>query len=221
MDTRIAKKEWSPAIRVNHWGMVASIFTLIVTGFYIALPFSISSGETTWKFLMGDMRFIHILFGVFLVFIFIWRAYLMFFSSFHADWKDLFAWLDLKNMLQQIKFYLLLTSKPHQHRLLYGPLQSLAYVGCIFMLFLIVLTGIILTGACYHAGITAWTYELLRPVETMMGGLAGVRYIHHIVMWLFLLFFVVHLYMAFWYDCVFREGTVSSMINGLLFKKKK
>ena len=38
---------------------------------------------------------------------------------------------------------------------------------------------------------------------------------------LFLLFFVVHLYMAFWYDCVFKEGTVSSMINGLLFKKKK
>lgn len=221
MDTRTAKKEWSPAIRVNHWGMVASILTLIVTGFFIAMPFSVSSGETTSKFLMGDMRFIHILFGVFLVFIFIWRMYLMFFSRFHADWKDFFAWADPKNTIQQIKFYLLVSNKPPAHRFLYGPMQSIAYAGCIFMLFLIVLTGIILTGAGYHAGITAWTYEVLRPVETMMGGLAGVRYIHHIVMWLFMLFFIVHLYMAFWYDCVFREGTVSSMINGLLFKKKK
>jgi len=88
------------------------------------------------------------------------------------------------------------------------------------MLFMIVLTGIILTGAGYHAGITAWTYELLRPVETMMGGLAGVRYIHHIVMWLFMLFL---LYIFIWLSgttAFFREGTVSSMISGLLFKKK-
>lgn len=218
-DTRIPKKEWSVPLRINHWVMVVSILVLIVTGFYIAYPFTVFSGETVDKFLMGDMRFYHILFGIILVFIGIWRCYLALFSRFHADWKDFFAWLDLKNMLQQIKFYLLVTRKPPEHRFLYGPLQSLAYGGCMLMLFGIIVTGIILTGACYHAGLTAWVYNLLKPVEAMMGGLAMVRIIHHVLTWLFILFGGVHLYMAFWYDAVFQEGTVSSMIGGRVFRK--
>ncbi len=220
-DKRIANKEWSVGLRINHWAMVVSIFVLIFTGFYTALPFTVAPGETTSKFLMGDMRFFHILFGVFLVYIFIWRIYLMFFSRFHADWKDFFAWFDLKNFFQQIKFYTLTSSRPPVYKYYYGPLQSIAYTGCMLMLLVIVVTGIILTGAGYGAGITHWAYNVLRPVETMLGGLAGTRFIHHICSWLFILFFVVHLYMAFWYDCVFGEGTVSSMIGGKIFKKAK
>ena len=220
-DKRVAKKEWSATLRANHWTMAISIFILIATGFYIAFPLTDASGETTWKFLMGDMRFYHLLFGILLVFIFIWRMYIMFFSRFHADWKDFFAWADPKNLIQQIKFYLLISKKPPEHKFLYGPLQSLAYGGCMLMLLVIVVTGLILTGACYHDGLTLWTANLLKPVEIMLGGLAGVRWIHHICTWLFILFFVVHLYMAFWYDAVFQEGTVSSMIGGRLFKKTK
>jgi Ni,Fe-hydrogenase I cytochrome b subunit len=29
----------------------------------------------------------------------------------------------------------------------------------------------------------------------------------------------VHIYMAFWYDVMFRQGTVSSMISGIVYKK--
>ena len=104
MDTRQPIKEWSVPIRINHWGMVISIFTLIVTGFYIAGPFTVYEGETVKKFFMGDVRFIHILFGVFLSFIFIWRVYLAFFSKFHADWKDFFAFTDWPNTIKQLKF---------------------------------------------------------------------------------------------------------------------
>ena len=84
-------KEWSAAIMINHWAMALSIFVLIVTGFYIADPCTIYQGETVDKFFVGNMRYVHILFGIFLMFIFIWRLYLAFFSRFHADWKDFFA----------------------------------------------------------------------------------------------------------------------------------
>jgi len=213
------KQEWSVAIRINHWAMALSIFVLIVTGFYIADPFTLSSGETVDKFFMGNMRFVHILFGMFLVFIFIWRIYLAFFSSFHADWKDFFAWTNLGNFWKQIKFYLLISKEPPEHTHLYGPLQSLAYGGLLFMLLLICLTGLILMGAGYHAGLTAFVYFLLKPLENFVGGLATVRWIHHILTWLFILFIVVHVYMAFWYDVIFKEGTISSMISGRLFRK--
>jgi Ni/Fe-hydrogenase 1 B-type cytochrome subunit len=64
-------------------------------------------------------------------------------------------------------------------------------------------------------------YFVLKPVENLLGGLAVVRYIHHIFTWLFILFIVVHIYMAFWYDAVLKQGTVSSMIGGTKFKQIK
>jgi Ni/Fe-hydrogenase 1 B-type cytochrome subunit len=219
MDTRQPIKEWSVPIRINHWGMVISIFILIATGFYIAGPFTVYQGETVKKFFMGDVRFVHILFGVFLSFIFIWRVYLAFFSKFHADWKDFFAFTDWPNTVKQLKFYALVSKEPAEHKYLYGPMQSLAYGGLMVMILFIVLTGVILMGAGYHAGLTGLIYKIVKPFENLVGGLAMVRWIHHILTWCFILFIVVHIYMAFWYDVIFRQGTVSSMISGFVYKK--
>ena len=164
MDTRQPIKEWSVPIRINHWGMVISIFILIATGFYIAGPFTVYEGETVKKFFMGDVRFVHILFGVFLSFIFIWRVYLAFFSKFHADWKDFFAFTDWPNTVKQLKFYALVSKEPAEHKYLYGPMQSLAYGGLMVMILFIVLTGVILMGAGYHAGLTALIYKIVKPL---------------------------------------------------------
>lgn len=219
MEAIVPKKEWSVAMRINHWVTAFAICILIVTGFYIAKPFTIGAGETVDKFFMGDVRFWHIFFGVLLFFLFLWRVYLAFFSRFHADWKDFFAWVEIKNFITQIKFYLLVSKERPAHNYLYGPLQALAYAGLLFMVFLIIVTGLILLGAGYHAGWTSLLYSMVKPLETMMGGLAIVRWVHHILTWCFILFIVVHIYMAFWYDAVFQEGTISSMISGKVFRK--
>jgi Ni/Fe-hydrogenase 1 B-type cytochrome subunit len=211
-------KEWSASMRINHWAVALSIFVLIVTGFYIADPFTISSGETVDKFFMGNVRFVHILFGTFLIFLSIWRLYLAFFSRFHADWRDFLAWTDIKATIEQIKFYLLISEHPEK-KYLYGPMQALAYTGCWFLGVVTTVTGLILMGAGYHAGLTSMASFVLKPIENLLGGLAMVRYIHHVFTWLFILFIIVHIYMAFWYDAVLKQGTVSSMIGGTTFKK--
>jgi Ni/Fe-hydrogenase 1 B-type cytochrome subunit len=211
-------KEWSASLRINHWCVAISIFVLIVTGFYIADPFTISSGETVDKFFMGNVRFVHILFGTFLIFLSIWRLYLAFFSRFHADWRDFLAWTDIKATIEQIKFYLLISEHPEK-KYLYGPMQALAYTGCWFLGVVTTVTGLILMGAGYHAGLTSMASFVLKPIENLLGGLAMVRYIHHVFTWLFILFIIVHIYMAFWYDAVLKQGTVSSMIGGTTFKK--
>jgi len=221
MEKIISVKEWSGAMRINHWAMALSIFILIVTGFYIATPFTIAQGATIDKSFMGDVRFVHLLFGVILLFLFIWRIYLAFFSRFHADWKDFLAFTNIPNFIHQIKFYLLITKEGPEYKTLYGPLQSLAYLGLLFLVFVICVTGLILMGAGYDKGFSAVAYFILRPVENLLGGLAMVRYIHHIFTWFFILFIVVHIYMAFWYDFVLKKGTVSSMISGNVFKKVK
>ena len=219
MDKRVAIKEWSLAMRANHWLMALSIFILIPTGFYIYSPITVLTGETGDKFLMGSMRYVHILFGTILTFVFIWRIYMMFFSRFHADFKDLFAWTDFRNFWTQIKFYALISEVKPRHTHLYGPLQSLAYGGLIIMWLLIVITGLVLMGANHDAGIIGAINGPLLWVGNLLGGLGIVRYIHHILTWLFIIFIAVHIYMAFWYDVVFKEGTVSSMISGRVFKR--
>ena len=211
-------KEWSASMRINHWCVAISIFVLIVTGFYIADPFTISSGETVDKFFMGNVRFVHILFGTFIIFLSIWRLYLAFFSRFHADWRDFLAWTDIKASIEQIKFYLLISEHPEK-KYLYGPMQALAYTGCWFLGVVTTVTGLILMGAGYHAGLASIASFVLKPIENLLGGLAMVRYIHHVFTWLFILFIIVHIYMAFWYDAVLKQGTISSMIGGTTFKK--
>jgi len=221
MEKRTPVMEWTAPIRIHHWAMAISIFYLIVTGWYIADPFTVSSGETVHKFLMGDMRFYHLLFGVILTILFFWRIYMGFFARFHAKWENFLAIADWKNFIKQIKFYLLVSKERPDHVYLYGPLQAMSYAGLFLMIFLIVITGLILTGADYNHGLLGIIAWMLTPLERLMGGLAGVRYFHHILTWLFVLFVIVHIYMAFWYDIVFKEGTVSSMINGLVFKTKE
>jgi len=212
------KTDWSVSIRLNHWMTAVAILILIGTGFFIAEPFTVSAGETAEKFLVGQVRFWHTLFGVFLVFLFLWRVYLAFFSRFHADWNHFLAWTDWRNFVKQIKFYLLISRERPEHVYLYGPLQSLAYIGLFGMVFLISLTGLILLGAGYHAGWTAFVYGMVKPIENVLGGLANVRWFHHILTWCFVLFILVHVYMAFWYEAIFQEGTISSMVSGKLFR---
>jgi Ni/Fe-hydrogenase 1 B-type cytochrome subunit len=221
MEKRTPVREWTVPVRVHHWAMALSVFFLIVTGWYIADPFSTSSGETVHKFLMGDMRYYHLLFGVILTILFVWRMYMGFFERFHAKWENFLAITDWKNFVKQIKFYLLVSNERPDHVYLYGPLQALSYMGLFVMIFFIVITGLILTGAGYHHGLLGLAGWILTPVERLVGGLAMVRYVHHILTWLFVLFIIVHIYMAFWYDIVFKEGTVSSMINGMVFKAKE
>ena len=212
------KKEWWLSIRLIHWSVVISVFTLLISGFYIAGPLSHGAGTTADKFCMGNIRSLHTFFGVFLTFLMIWRAYMGLFAKFHARWHDLLAWTNIHNLVTQIKFYLLLSEKKPKHEYQYGPLQSLAYSGLIFLQIMIILTGLIMVGANYHAGLSLWLGGLLKPVEITMNGLAGVRLIHHII-WGFILFIMVHVYMAVWIDIVYKEGTISSMISGRVFRK--
>jgi Ni/Fe-hydrogenase 1 B-type cytochrome subunit len=154
------QKEWSVAIRYNHWIMAFSIFVLIVTGFYIAQPFTIYKGETVHKFFMGNVRIIHEFFGIILLFIFIWRIYLAFFSKFHADWKDFLAWTNLPNAVKQVRFYLLISKEPPEHTHLYGPLQAISYAGLLFLVFLIALTGMIMMGLVTMQDGRPWSMAL-------------------------------------------------------------
>ena len=43
------------------------------------------------------------------------------------------------------------------------------------------------------------------------------RHIHHLLMWIFIIFSIVHIYLVFYHDYIERNGVTSSMIGGWKF----
>ena len=68
-------------------------------------------------------------------------------------------------------------------------------------------------------GLGLFLYNYLRPLEAMMGGLAMVREIHHIVMWGILIFLPIHVYMAIFNSIMGKEGSIDAIISGYKFIK--
>ena len=222
IEAREVHLEWSAAVRLNHWLTVAVILVLIVTGFYIADPITIPTGETTYKSFMADVTLWHASAGIALAMLFIWRLYLAFFSRFRRDWRDFVAWMDWGCLVKEARYYLLIDREGPEHaQCVFGPIQSLAYFALWIGIIVIAATGFILMGANHQDWFSTAGYFVFKPVLKIMGNLATVRYVHHVMTWFFILFLIVHVYMAVWYDTVLRDGIMSSIIGGRRFKKIK
>ncbi|MBQ7232086.1 MAG: cytochrome b/b6 domain-containing protein, partial [Bacillales bacterium] len=56
----------------------------------------------------------------------------------------------------------------------------------------------------------------------LLGGNSyAVRSLHHLVAWGFIIFVVIHIYMAFREDWLERNGTMSSIFTGYKFESKE
>jgi len=51
-------------------------------------------------------------------------------------------------------------------------------------------------------------------VVPFLGGDIHTRQLHHILMWGFILFSIIHIYLVFYHDYIERRGVTSSMIGG-------
>ena len=62
--------------------------------------------------------------------------------------------------------------------------------------------------------------RLFAWVVPVMGGDFAVRQWHHICMWFFVLFTMVHVYLVFYHDYVEGRATTSSMVGGWKFERE-
>src|ERR1039457_1729709 len=58
-------------------------------------------------------------------------------------------------------------------------------------------------------------------VVPILGGDEGVRYWHHLVLWFFVSFIIIHVYLAFYHDYIEGRGTISSIVGGWKFEREK
>ncbi|MDR1975641.1 MAG: Ni/Fe-hydrogenase, b-type cytochrome subunit [Campylobacteraceae bacterium] len=220
---REVEAEYTASTRWVHWIRFFSIIALTVTGFYIAYVFvapEVSSEPTL--FLQAKMRMVHEIFGFILIAITIYKTYIFFFDKSKVEKLEIVSAKDFvspKAWIAQIKYYLFLGEHPRLKGV-YNPLQFAAYVMLYLMVALLSLTGLILYVHIYHDGLGGALYPIMRWFEALMGGLANVRVIHHIAMWVVLIFVPVHIYMVIFNSIKGKEGALDAVVSGLKFKRK-
>ncbi len=218
----VMELEFTPFYRWHHWIRVFSTLALIITGFYISVPFvsPIVNAEPT-NFLNAYFRSWHEIFGFVFIAMYIAKTYYFFFSAKDrieiTSFKDV---LNLKNWLNQVGYYLLLSKHPKLSGA-YNVIQLMAY-----LFFYIVITGLLLTGLIlyannYHEGFGGLIQGPMKFFEVMFGGLANVREMHHLLMWGVILFIVGHVYMVVFNAVYGKEGNVDTIFSGYRWKRKE
>lgn len=217
---RKAVYEFSIGLRLTHWLRAISIVVLVGTGFYLSYVFQspISTGEPV-NFMQAKYRFAHEVAGFLLIACVIFKTYLFFTDK--VSKKELASFenlLNLKMWIEQIKFYLFLGKHP-KIKGVYNPLQFASYILFYLVIAGIILTGLILYVHVYHDGLGGMLYSILRPIEAMLGGLAEVRTWHRILMWVIIVFVVVHIYMAVFNAVKGKDGALDAIFSGYKYEK--
>jgi Ni/Fe-hydrogenase 1 B-type cytochrome subunit len=161
--------------------LVAAIL-LIITGFYIHYPFVGNGGG----FLMSIMRGVHFFAaGVFTISV-VLRIILMFLGR-NRDWSSFLPnWRDIIVLPRVVAYYLHLGDMPELKKK-YNPLQMMAYTAIFLLAIFQIISGFALM---FPDGGLAWfNYGIF-------GSEVNTRVAHYIINWIFVLFLIVHMYLA-------------------------
>ncbi len=206
-------KDWSMGYILDHWIRVIAIAVLIFTGIYIHTPFIAGGPDST---IMASMRFFHFLCAYALILGLVIRIYMAFKSTFDADWKDFSITGNLKNVPDILSYYLFIKGSHKDYRK-YNPLQALAYLVPALVIIFTILTG----GALYHGklfGILTCP-DSFRWVSSILGGESYTRIWHILAMWYFIVFVLIHMYLAISISVINKDRTFTSIFTGYKLKK--
>lgn len=211
---------WQLPVRLYHWVNALAVTTLAVTGYIIGKPLSLPVGGEAWlNYGFGTVRFIHFLSAFVFFFNFLFRIYWGFVGNRFAHWENFlpFRKKQWKEVIQVLKIDVLQAEgKPIEstgHNSLAGFTYFLTFLAFLFQS----MTGF----GLYAAMSDAWLPRLFAWIVPLMGGDFAVRQWHHLMMWFFIIFSMIHVYLVFYHDYVEARGVISSMAGGWKFIEKE
>ncbi len=212
---------WQLPVRAFHWLNALAITILIITGFIISNPPAfLSKGEAYNQFWMGRVRMIHFISAYIFVAVMLMRIYWMFVGNKYASWRvfNPFTKKGLKEVIHVIKIDLLLIGKEEDINHIsvgHNRVAAFSYVAMFFLALVMVFTGF----GLYSDMSDWWFPNIFSWVPEFLGGDFQTRAIHHISTWFFILFTMVHVYLAFFHDWLEGRAEISSMISGYKFAR--
>lgn len=207
---------WELPVRVFHWINALAITTLCITGYMIGKPPAIMFGGEAWeRYLFGWIRYIHFVAAYIFVANFVFRIYWGFVGNKYANWKNFIPTTRkyFQEMWEVLKIDIFQT-KSGEHM----AVGHNALAGFIYFLTFIAFGIQVITGFGLYAAMSeSWFAGLFTWVVPLFGADSGVRNLHHLLMWFFILFTIVHIYLVFYHDYVEGRGEISSMGGGWKF----
>jgi Ni/Fe-hydrogenase 1 B-type cytochrome subunit len=205
---------WEWPVRAAHWVIACSIALLSITGFYIGHPFISVPGEARMHFMMGTMRTIHLYAGIAFALAVVARVIWMFLGNEWARWTQLVpvSKARIVGIWHTFLWYLFLPAKPPPSPG-HNPLAGAAYVGVYGLCFVQIVTGFGLYAL--YAGANSVFHPFVWFVPIL--GAQMFHWVHHVVMWLLLGFFVHHFYSSYYFSWHEKNGTIDSILTGFKF----
>lgn len=204
---------WSVLFRLFHWMLALSIVCLAITGFYINNPWSNTMIEGSASFPMATMRYIHFIAAYTLTSAVLIRLFLFFFGNAQERIWDLLPITkrnlnNLKSTLLRYSYIIDEDQKRLGHNMVAGFTYLIVFAAAVFMIF----SGFYML----YPETPFWA----KWGVALLGSQQSARFLHHLVMWWFLIFAFIHIYFCVWNDCKNPEGLISSIFSGAKFKHK-
>ncbi len=211
---------WEIPVRFYHWLNFLAILCLAVTGFLIGKPLAIqNAAEASHSYWFGIIRFIHFTAAYIFFFNFLFRIFWGFVGNRFARWDNFIIHRrrQVKEIGDVLKIDILQSVEEPMDTIGHNALAGLTYFGTFLAFLFQAMTGF----GMYSAMSQGWLPRLFTWVSPLLGGDFALRRWHHLTMWLFILFAIIHVYLVFYHDYVEGRGVLSSMGGGWKFVEKE
>ena len=207
---------WEQPVRFFHWINALAIVVLCITGYIIGNPPALMSGqEASDQYIFGTIRFVHFAAAYVFLFNFIFRLYWGFVGNKFASWKNFIPHNKkfFKEIWQVLRIDIFLAKGKEHLSIGHNALAGFIY----FMTFLAFLVQVFTGFGLYASMSDAWIPSLFGWVYNLAGSDFVLRNWHHVLMWFFVVFSLIHIYLVFYHDYVEGRGEASSIIGGWKF----
>jgi Ni/Fe-hydrogenase 1 B-type cytochrome subunit len=196
------------------------LLELAATGYLIGSALAVQASiEASFGYWFGTVRFIHFVAAFVFFFNFAFRIFRGFVGNKYADWRNLILYR--KDRIEEIKEVLAVDIFQARGKPLesvgHNPLAGFTYFVSFLAFLFQRVTGFGLYAAMSHS----WLAGLFAWVVPLMGGGFAVRQWHHLMVWFFLIFAMVHVFLVFYHDYAEGRGVTSSMVGGWKFIEKQ
>ncbi|HTO92891.1 MAG TPA: Ni/Fe-hydrogenase, b-type cytochrome subunit [Bacteroidota bacterium] len=211
---------WQLPVRLYHWVNALAVLALAVTGYLIGSPLAVANAsEASFSYWFGIARFIHFVAAFVFFFNFLFRIYWGFVGNTFARWHNFlpFRKAQLREAADVLRVDILQATAEPLESIGHNSLAGFTY----FLTFLAFLFQSVTGFGLYAAMSDSWLPRMFAWIVPLMGGDFAVRQWHHVMMWFFVLFTIVHVYLVFYHDYVEGRGVISSMAGGWKFVEKR
>ncbi len=233
-------KRMTGAMRTIHWVNAISMVVAIITGLYIAEPYyqTLIAEPAVDKYVMAWNRWGHFIVAIIFDVTSIIVAYLFFFSRFE---KPILKLLPTPKNIKEF-FEVLINLLTFNRRKNFDSSHSDSFNTVYFTIFHLLLAWMLFTGLqLYVHGLESgmssigkwwpatlhWATDWTIPVSSALVGsssmpnLMDVRIVHHITMWLIVVWVVFHIYYQIWRTIFWQEGDIAIAFGGNKFVKEE